>query len=162
MGEWFTRASIWIAMAAWTWGIVEGRRSSTSVFRSRAPWLFGLIFYAIHIVLAYEIFYEWSHTVAWEKTALDTAAATGVKTGVGLLLNFLFGAWLIWDFSKRWNDRIGGTRYVTEGLVFFFILNGAIVFGDGPVVALGVILCLAIAAKWILERRQRSHPPRAT
>lgn len=155
--EWLTRASIWIAMAAWTCGIVGGKRASFSDSNSWWPWLAGLIFYAIHIVLAYGAFYDWSHAVAWEKTALDTAAATGVKTGIGLLLNFLFGAWLAWDLYGRCRGRTGWTPRVTEGFVFFFLINGAIVFGNGPVVAFGAVLCLMIVLKWLFVWWRRGN-----
>lgn len=153
MAEWCTRATIWIAMGAWAYGIVGKKESFKSRFRTLVPWLMGLIAYLSHILLAYGSFYDWSHMIAWERTADDTAAVVGVRTGVGLLLNFLLGAWLVFDLCTRSRRQEGWATRFTEGLVFFFVLNGSIVFGDGPVVGFGSILCLAIVLKWILSAR---------
>jgi hypothetical protein len=148
--EWATRATIWLAMSSWVAGIAfRGHRS-------RAFWTAGAVFYLLHILFAYAGFYDWSHRIAWEKTAADTAEATGFRTGVGLLLNFLFAAWLGFDLWNQWTRSVRKWRKTTEGLVLFFIVNGAIVFGDGPVVLFGIFLTGIILASWIIAIRKQS------
>ncbi len=137
MGEWLTRATIWVAMGLWCVAMVLPPRRE---LQSRWLWMAALVTYGAHILLAYQHFYQWSHQVAWEATARDTEATVGFDSGVGLLINFAFAAVLAVDLAIQWctRERKGGAWI--NGLVLFLILNGAVVFGEGPVRIYGVIL----------------------
>lgn len=147
MFEWLTRASIWFAMAGWTAGIL------TRFPLSRRFWTAGLALYLAHIVLAFAAFYDWSQAVAWEATAADTERVTGWRSGIGLAFNYLFALVLAIDVALQWqlNRRMAG--WLVEGLVLFFIVNGAVVFADGPVRWFGITMTGVILAGWWRTRR---------
>ncbi|MEM9280244.1 MAG: hypothetical protein AAGA96_00320 [Verrucomicrobiota bacterium] len=153
LGHILTQVTIWIAMGLWSvaMGFPSGR------FRfARWLWTVALISYGAHIVLAYQHFYDWSHRVAWEATALDTKETTGFDSGVGLLVNFAFALLLAIDVGEQWrHGKRRGTVWV-NGLVLFMVLNGAVVFGEGPVRAYGIGL-LMVATAGLVWRRLRAR-----
>jgi len=151
MDEWLTRATIWLAMAAWTAAILLARRPNPA----RIVWTAALVAYLLHIVLAYAAFYEWSHRIAWEQTALDTARVTGWRSGIGLIVNYAFAAALAVDLARQWRGHRASSWIV--GLVVFMIVNGAVVFGEGPVRWFGIALLCAMAGDW-LRQRFRANP----
>jgi len=122
-------------MAAWTAAIVERSR-----LRFR---LIALACYGVHIVAAFHGSYGWSLEAAWSHTAAQTEALTGWRSGVGLPVNFAFFALLLADLRWRW-------RFV-DFVIVFMIINGAIVFADGPVRWFGVVLVVIVAAAWIRD-----------
>ncbi len=140
IGEWLTRATIWVAMGLWAAAMVWPKRGSVTKWL----WTTALVSYLVHIVLAYQHFYEWSHRVAWEVTARDTEAVTGLDSGVGLLINFAFAGILAFDLAGQW--RTGQRKGATwiNGLILFLILNGAVVFGEGAVRLYGVALITGV------------------
>jgi len=151
MDQWLTRATIWLAMSAWTAAILLARQPR----RARAAWTGALVAYLLHIVLAYAAFYEWSHRIAWEQTALDTARVTGWRSGIGLIVNYAFAAALAVDLSRQWRGHRASSWIVA--LVVFMILNGAVVFGEGPVRWYGLGLLFAMAGAG-LRQRFRAKP----
>lgn len=141
-----TLAAIWFAMAAWTLAMLARGRPA------RWLWTAGLVGYAVHVIGAYAAFHGWSHAEAWRQTADDTAEVVGVRTGVGLLVNYAFGLVLAIDVITQWRrGRRWRPRWV-DGLVVFLIVNGAIIFGEGAVRVYGVLLLLALAAGWAWRR----------
>jgi len=151
MDQWLTRATIWLAMTAWAAAILLARQPR----RARAAWTGALVAYLLHIVLAYAAFYEWSHRIAWEQTALDTARVTGWHSGIGLVVNYAFAAALAVDLARQWRGHPASPWIV--GLVVFMILNGAVVFGEGPVRWYGIALLYALAGEWH-RRHFRANP----
>lgn len=151
MVETLTRATIWLAMGAWTCGICLGWRKNKQA--ARCLWTLGLFSYLVHILCAYEAFYQWSHGIAWESTARDTGAVTGFNSGVGLLVNYAFGALLAVDLFSQWNNGERKWARFVDGLVLFMIINGAVVFGEGPVRWLGCLLTLAIGITFFHRSR---------
>ena len=144
-----TVVTVWLAMLAWTSAIWS---------RSKAAWTAAFALYIVHILSAYESHYRWSHEVALSETARQTAEVTGWNSGIGLYFNYAFAAILAVDLAFLWfRDRRPFPRFV-DGLVFFMLLNGAVVFGNGVVRFYGAILCAAIAAAWILRARGNSSP----
>lgn len=150
MAAFLTLATIWIAMLAWTIAIFRTGR--------RLWWAIGLAFYVAHIFAAYESHYHWSHEIARSETARQTAEVTGWDSGIGLYFNFAFAAILALDLGFLYlRDQRPFPRFV-DGLVFFMILNGAVVFGNGTVRIYGALLCGLIVATWIVRARENSLP----
>jgi hypothetical protein len=151
-GDLLTRATIWLAMLSWTGGIVSGAGGRARF--SRGLWTVGLLIYAFHICFAYSEFHQWSHFVAWESTARDTLEMTGMDSGVGLLVNYAFALVLAIDVFRQWQKgRRKGAGWI-DGLVIFMIVNGAIIFGSGPVRWFGAGLIAVIL--WVLVCRRLS------
>lgn len=150
-GETIVRATIWLAMAAWTAAIVSRGKPA-----AKPLWTIGLSLYILHILFAYHVFYRWNNTIAWDRTASQTAEVVGVKTGVGLLVNFAFAAILFLDLVQQWRNK-KPYRNLIDALVLFMIVNGAIVFGHGPVRWFGILLLLIVATK-AATKRKNSKP----
>ena len=149
MFTFLTLATIWSAMLAWTLAIL---------FRVRGAWTLAFVLYIVHILAAHESHYAWSHEVAYTETARQTADATGWDSGVGLYFNYAFAAILAFDLVIQWRYRSRKFPRTIDGLVFFMIFNGAVIFGSGPVRWFGVLLCTAILVGWILRARGNSSP----
>ena len=155
MAEWITRGSIWLAMIFWTAGIL------TTVPRSRSWWTCGLGAYLVHVAFAYAAFYEWSHRVAWEETARQTEELTGWSSGVGLVFNWILLGVLALDVWAQWarGQRVLGRTI--DWIVLFFIFNGAVVFGTGPVRWFGGALLLGVGLS-VLVRKSRGSSSTAS
>lgn len=146
-GELLTRASIWLAMIAWTLAILRSGRPS-----AMWAWAVGLDAYLLHIGLSFAFFYDWSLVVAWEATARDSAETVGIDSGFGIVVNFLFLALLGIDFVSQWRTGRRKCAGAIDFLVAFLILNGAVIFGEGAVRGLGI--CLLAAILWGRFRRR--------
>lgn len=108
--------------------------SAAMIWRSGAvKWLWTLAFgvFCVHIVAAYAEYYQWSHAVAWRRTAEETARLFGIESGFGLIVNYLFLLVLAVDLVRHFTGSQSKTwRFWVDGLVILMILNGAVVFGS--------------------------------
>ena len=136
-GEIATRATIWIAMGGYALNcsLLMAAMERTAL----AAYLAGLVAFIAHVLLAFGVFYGWSHSIAYEETARQTEAVTGTASGAGLYLNYLFG--LIWLLDAIVWVRRGTAIHrrnfllalLLHGFFLFMIVNGGIVFAGGPV-----------------------------
>lgn len=161
-GEWLTRATIWIALLSYTIGAILLLLRSPSdgiAARARAAWTVGCLFFVAHVVCAFAYFHHWSHTAAYVETARQTEEKTGLRSGSGLYLNYLFG--VVWiALTMRWWMSPRGflaqsrwTHGLWNGFAVFMIFNGTVVFGDGFARWFGLALCIGLAiACWIRWR----------
>jgi len=143
MSESGTYLTIVFAITCWSVALV------TDPAIARIAWSAGLILYLAHIVFAFDAFYEWSHHVAIEITAEETAALTGWETGFGLWVNYAFGLILALDVWRQWRNGTRRLALAIDWIVIFMIVNGAIIFADGITRLYGAVLILAvIALRW--------------
>lgn len=151
MSEAGTYLSIFFAITCWGAALVSAPPLA------RIAWTAGFGLYLAHIVFAFDAFYGWSHHVAMEVTAKETAAVIGLETGIGLWVNYAFGLILALDVLQQW--RTGTRRFAVaiDWIVIFMIVNGAIIFADGITRLYGAVLIVAvIALRW---RRRRLTTP---
>lgn len=134
---------------------------------ARVLWTCGAAAFLVHAVAAFHTVYSWSHEIAWQSTAEQTAELTGWRSGSGLYLNYLFGLlWLI-EVCWWWAQPISYARrprLVADGLELFFlfmILNGAVVFASGPVRWLGLVATAVTLLALVLPSRE-SMPQQRT
>jgi len=148
-----TRATIWLAVAAWAY-VVAGHCRARDLPGALAVWIVGLVAYLGHVLAAFEFHYRWSHQVALAETARQTADLTGFDSGAGLWLNYLVGA--IWACdAARWavTGRPRGAFHRTwHTFLAFMIFNGTVVFGQGPVRWFGLAVFTCLAALWLRAR----------
>lgn len=138
-GEVAIAVSVWIAIAAW---------GTALCFRLRSAWTVGFVAYLVHVVCAYAFSYDWSHRIAWDSAARDTAAVVGWETGIGLLVNFAFLAVLAVDLGFQWKTGRRRAAIWIDGFTVFMILNGAVIFGEGAVRWFGgAVLALALVMR---------------
>ena len=161
-GEFLTRITIWLALCAYAASagmLLLARPGSRWLLHARAVWTIGCVFFLAHVVCAFRFFHHWSHAAAYDETARQTAAITGLRWGGGIWWNYLFAAaWLadvLWwwlapgSFARR-SPRLNA---IWHGFFFFMVFNGTVVFGKGPVRWLGAIICGSLAVLWWRRRR---------
>ena len=161
MAELLTKISIWLVIACYGFVVATSpkrfaRGTLLASMRTGAWWLGGVAF-AVHVLLAFSAFYQWSWEIAWQATADQAEALSGVSAGWGLWLNFAFGAaWLALALrergrSRRWIDR------VLHGFLFFMVLMGGIVFAPSAArrFTLAVFVCAAVTGLVILRSQRR-------
>ena len=148
-GDLLTRLTIWLALGLYVSSQVV--RPSRTGRRLTAV---GCVLFATHVVLAFQVHYGWSHATALQETAAQTEALTGVRTGSGLYVNYLFGlAWLaeVWWWTRAetsYLNRPGWVELAARAFFLFMIVNGAAVFVDEPQRWLGIALAGVLVYAW--------------
>ena len=170
-GALLTRASVWLALAAYLAGpcaALIGRRLGAWQRAARIAYTLGLAAYLIHVAAAFHFFYGWSHATALAETARETAAVTGVASGAGLYLNYLFT--FLWTADAIWWWSTGTAAFrrrsswidgVLHGFLLFMAFNATVVFEQGTVRWAGAAASLALAtlaARQAAVRLHRSRP----
>lgn len=161
-GEFLTRLSVWLAIAGYAAGaamriVAVGR--AQMIERARWAWTIGCAFFLAHVVCAFAFYHQWSHSMAHRETARQTVELTGWHWGGGLYFNYAFAvAWLSdvlwwWCQPVRFARRPPWLEGLWQGVFFFMVLNGTIVFGRGPVRWLGMLVCGGLAGLWWWQRR---------
>lgn len=156
--EWLTRVTIWLSVACWAWVIARRIRGNLTA-REAWIWVLGALLFVTHALAAFAAFYEWSQAVALRETARQTQEATGFDSGAGLWFNYAFGVlWLVdaadWlkVGSDRYRRRPAAWRWGVDLFMAFMVFNGTVVFGQGPVVWLGVGLFLGLVFEVVRRR----------
>lgn len=159
----FLRATIWLAVFAWAATEVLRQAGPQRQPLARGVWTAGAILLTVHTAIAFQFWHGWSHAAAYESTAQQSAALTGVAAGWGLYLNYaLVLVWLA-DAAWWWFDARGYTtrsRRLDVAIFAFFLfmmVNGAVVFATSPMRFAGALaVAVAILARAGLLRRGRS------
>jgi hypothetical protein len=108
--------------------IAQGFHKSARLF-----WTMGLLFYLVHVGLAFTYVYNWSHVVAYRETARQTTALFGVDWGGGLYLNYVFTAlWFAdcawwWTAAGSYRSRPRWIAVAIHTFMAFMFLNATIV-----------------------------------
>jgi len=148
-GDLLTRLAIWLALSLYV-SSQAARLSRTGRWLSAA----GFVLFAAHVVLAFAVHYGWSHGTALRETAAQTEALTGVRTGSGLYVNYLFGlTWLAelcwWTRAETsYLNRPGWVELTVRAFFLFIIVNGAVVFVGEPQRWLGIALVGILVYAW--------------
>ena len=155
-GDLLTRLTIWCALIAYTGGQVGrgGRWPAFTEQHARLLWSIGCLLYLAHVVAAFQWHYDWSHGVAYDATAAQTEALAGVAWGGGIVVNYLFtlawiveaGTWWVAPVAYRARPRWLGTA--SRALFLFMIVNGAVLFVDGPMRWVGLVVVGVLLATW--------------
>ena len=165
-GELLTRATIWIAIVAYTTGSVifalaRGRSRWDSA--TRLAWTIAVFSLIAHFICAYEFYHHWSHESAYLDTARQTDEVVGLNWGGGLFINYAF--LIIWAIDVGWwwlrglnsyRTRPWGVVAAWHGFLIFILFNATVVFKDGGVRWVGLIICLTLLLAWIVIAMQRS------
>ena len=160
MAEWLTKFSIWLVIACY--GLIVATACLTgkeSVPLRRFAWCLGGLAFALHVVLAFSVFYGWDWAVAWQLTADQAEEFSGVGAGWGLWINFAFGiAWIVlaWRELRSKNPGCSWLDRTLHGFVFFMVVMGGVAFAPLPArVFTAVVLICAVACGLVILRRQR-------
>ena len=163
--EWWTRITIWIAVACYALGTSALlKRSREEPKWLRWVWGAGADLLWLHALLAFASFYQWSFAVAYAETARQTAELTGWQSGAGLYANFVCG--VVWSADavflwltgwQRYRQRRTWLTLVVHGYLGFMVFSGTVVFGSGAVRWFGVVVF-----GWLVVCVLRSRAARTT
>ncbi len=160
MEEFLTRAFVWVALSGYALSAILQLMSA----RMRpARWLLGAgaIAFVLHVICAFHFFHQWSHADALAETARQTKELIGVENGGGLYLNYAFTLLWLWD-AGYWlvagdEAYLNRSRWIVVTLHSFFafmFVNGAVVFGKGPVRWYGIAVIAMMAIGFVKLRRK--------
>jgi hypothetical protein len=135
--------------------------AASEVVRGRARrilWSVAALLMLVHSVSAFGTTYRWSHEVALAATARQTRELTGLDSGGGIYINYIF--LLVWlgDAAWWWRSpashaaRAAWISRVVHGFVWFMFLNGAVIFADGWMRVIGGFAVFVVLAVWVIRR----------
>ncbi|HKO43789.1 MAG TPA: hypothetical protein VJU84_10985 [Pyrinomonadaceae bacterium] len=161
MKEFLTRGTVWISMAGYAIGSLvfamsySRRRSPMWLQASRVLWTIACASLIAHFITAFHFYHGWSHAAAYADTARQTREAFGLNWGGGVFINYaLLIAWML-DIAWWWRSGLDSYRNrplalvaVWHGFLIFIIFNATVVFGDGVVRWIGLVICLVLTLAW--------------
>ena len=165
-GEFLTRSTIWVAILAYTIGLVafalsRGRGSFDSW--TRLAWTIGCAALVAHFICAYDFYHDWSHESAYADTARQTAEVIRINWGGGLFINYAVALFWLTDVVWWWFAGVGAYRrrswwitLIWHGFLIFIIFNATVVFKDGPTRWVGLLVCLSLVWSWLSIRNEFS------
>lgn len=118
----------------------------------------GALALVLHTALALHLRHAWNQVDAMREIARQTAEVTGLAFGGGLVVNYAFLAfWLAeafawWRSPAHYLDRPAGVGWVSRTVFLFMFVNGAVVFGHGPVRVFGTLAILVVSVAWYRGR----------
>jgi hypothetical protein len=166
--ELLTRGTVLVALVLYVLSLAlrlraAGRRCRLEV--ARCAWAGGWVFFLLHVVCAFEFYHDWSHQLAYQSTARETAEVVGLDWGGGLYANYAFalvwlGDVLWWCFrSESYLARRPAVEWIVQGFLGFIALNATVVFGQGMIRWFGLAGCALLAAiGWLTPRHAPPLP----
>ena len=163
-GEFLTRSTIWISMAAYTIGCVvlaTVRKRSDAQRWTRLAWTIGCAALIAHFASAFEFYHAWSHASAYADTARQTAEVFTINWGGGLFINYAVATLWFADVAWWWFAGLDAYRrrpwlitLIWHSFLIFIIFNATVVFKDGLVRWIGLFLCVLLVASWYSIRNE--------
>lgn len=160
-GEFLTQITIWASLAGYALGaaylLSRGSRRWESA--ARWAWTAGCLCLIVHAALAFNYYHSWSHSAAYVETARQTAEVFRIYWGGGLFINYmLILAWLAdvvwwWARPESHRNRPRIIDRIWQGFLLFIIFNATVVFKDGVLRWIGLILCAGLILIWWRGRR---------
>ena len=168
-GEFLTRSTVWISIAAYTIGCVVFAisRSRVDFDRwSRLAWTIACSALIAHFIFAFHFYHAWSHAAAYADTARQTAEVFAIDWGGGLFINYAVAGFWIADVASWWFGGVSSYRrrpwsltLIWHALLIFVIFNATVVFEHGFARIIGVIVSSILCLSWVWIHRQRSASP---
>jgi len=152
------RGTAWLSFALWALSQWIESAEPPRRERARASFAGGAVALVVHTALALHLRHAWSQEHALREIARQTAEVTGVAFGGGLLVNYAFLVFWLAIVAWRWRagSPLGGsapaTRWAIRAVFLFMFLNAGVVFVQGPLRLLGVLLAFVVMASWYRGR----------
>lgn len=166
-GEFLTRITIWVSIAAYAIGCVAfagARRQFDTDRWTRLAWTIGCGALIAHFISAFQFYHAWSQASAYNETARQTAEVFRVNWGGGLFINYAVAILWLADVAWWWFAGLGSYRRRPWALVLawhsfliFIIFNATVVFKDGLTRWVGLLVCFSLCLSWFFINRQHSN-----
>jgi hypothetical protein len=165
-GEFLTRLTIWITIAAYAAGAaafaLSGKRHKWDS-AARLAWTVACVGLLAHVACAFHFFHGWSHRAAYFDTARQTNEVVGLNWGGGLYINYaLLICWVL-DVAWWWLRGLDAYRRrprplvaAWHGFLIFIIFNSTVIFKTGFVRWAGLCVCLGLCLVWWLAAKGNS------
>ena len=155
-----------VAGAVVAWAAAEWWRASPPhATQARAAWTLAAALMTLHSAAAFAILYGASHGTAVAATAKQTEALTGVASGAGIYVNYVFlTIWLadvIWWWARpvSYAARRPVVSALMRAFFLFMFVNGAVIFADGLMRVLGAVGVVTAGAGWLRSELRRDARP---
>ena len=116
----------------------------------RLLWTAGCGLFMLHVISAFQFFYQWSHSIAVAETAAQTEVLIGTPFGRGIWFSYLFAlvwtadvAWA-WGAEESYRRRSAAYSAVIVGYLCFIAFQGAVVFEAGVVRPLALLASVGL------------------
>lgn len=146
-------------MAAWAAGEALMNRSPTLDRWARTSWTLGVGLALIHVVLAFQLVYDWNHGTAVQATVDQAVDLFGWGWRGGIYVNYIFLAIWVADACSWWlapmrrASRAAWVETTRRAFFVFMFVNGAIVFAAGISRVVGIACVSLVLAAPLLRRR---------
>ena len=152
-GELLTRGTVWLALTLYVGGEIARLFNRTGRLLNTA----GCTAFLAHVACAFHFYHSWNHSAAYAATAHQTADTFGWNSGLGLYINYLFAAiWLtdaVWSWSNKYATRPAWITRAIRTFFWFMMVNGAVIFAQGPLRWFGLLLSVVLIACWWPRRK---------
>ena len=153
---WSIRITVLLYIARYVIVFVSRRQRPVDRTRECWGWTIAWCCYCAHVLLAFHFVHDWSHYVAWQHTADETARVTGIRRGDGVWVNYAFTlAWLadvirIWAYRTRPQAAASKLSFAFQAAFAFIVFNATVVFG--PPIYRYLAVPVAGGLFWIWKR----------
>lgn len=128
-------ASSWTALGCYASAVTALALEKAVSPLPRRIWTAGCLSYFAHMLLAFDVAYDWSHERAVADIAIQSESLSGVSAPWGLWINYAYGAvWLVdllgWVRvgETGYRRRSIGVHWLVHGFFLFMLFNGGFVF----------------------------------
>lgn len=164
-GSLLTRSTVWLSIATYTIGCVVFAlsRGRANLDRwTRLAWTIACAALLIHYAFAFNFFHSWSNAAAYADTARQTAEVFRINWGGGLYVNYAVAALWLADIAWWWFAGLDAYRRRSwlltigwHGFLIFIIFSATVVFEQGLIRLIGLIVSVILCASWIAVSRNR-------
>ncbi len=119
---------------------------------ARWCWTWAMVYFLIHVTMAFHYFHHWSHADA----VRHTREVSGF--GEGVYISYLFTLlWIVdvaywWLAPRRYAERSAWIDRGWHGFMLFMVFNGTVVYESGPIRCAGLLMFTSLAAVWLVLR----------
>ena len=158
-----TKGTVWLAILGYAIGLaLFAYKRSRSLVAVRAIWTTACLALIAHFISAFHFYHGWSQESAYLDTARQTQQVVGLNWGGGLYINYaVLSGWFI-DVGWWWLRGIDSYRsrermvvLLWHAFLIFIIFNATVVFKDGIVRWVGLVVSLCLVASWIMLAKQK-------
>ncbi|MEC8554987.1 MAG: hypothetical protein VXZ82_08285 [Planctomycetota bacterium] len=143
--------SAWLAAALFFWARLHGLREAPKKRLDQS----GAVLLWLHILIAYVLTHQGSHSAAVEHVAIRTEETVGIRSGIGIYANYLTAfLWSLCAFTCI-TSHSQMMRWMIEGFLWMMFISASVVFAERTSSIVFAVLSLAVACSYLARS---GHP----